>query len=131
MRKSSSVHRLRQADGTIINPAREDGNLATIATNTGTTPVVATVMTIYTVSMAVADTQYEQALPANVKKFLIKTRDNTTFRLSNVTGKVAGATEPFLTVTTPYNEDGIKVAALTLYFACSVAGKVVEIVAWS
>lgn len=87
--------------------------------------------TIYNVTMTLADTEYSQALPANLRKFLVQTRDGAVFRLAFATGKVAGPTEPYLTVRSPYNEDLILVESpLTLYFGCAEAGKVVEIVCW-
>jgi len=88
---------------------------------------------IYNVTMTNANTEYNQALPANCKKFLIHTRDGTSFRLAFVTGKVATPTEPYFTIpaSVPYWEDLIQPGSATLYFACAVAGKVVEIIAWS
>ncbi|MBU1449201.1 hypothetical protein KKF45_05145 [Patescibacteria group bacterium] len=88
---------------------------------------------IYNVTMTLADTEYSQALPSACKKFLIQVRDGTAFRLAFVTGKVATLTEPYLTIAANciYNEDLIGPIALTLYFGCDVASKVVEIVAWS
>jgi len=88
---------------------------------------------IYNVTMTTADYEYSQALPTNCKKFLIRTRDGTAFRLAFITGKVAGPTQPYLSVpaNTTYYEDGILSTALTLYFACSTAGKVIEIIAWT
>ena len=87
---------------------------------------------IYNVTMTSADTEYSQALPTNTKKFLIHTRDGTTFRLAFVTGKVAMPTAPYFTVLANdiYYEDDIK-ATPTLYFGCASAGKVIEIIAWS
>ena len=95
-------------------------------TPTATTPV------IYNVTMTSADTEYNQALPANVKKFLIHTRDGTAFRVAFITGKVATPTAPYFTVLTndAYYEDDIK-ASVTLYFGCASAAKIAEIIAWS
>lgn len=88
---------------------------------------------IYNVTMTLADTEYDQALPANTKKYTIQTRDGTAFRMAFVTGKVAGPTEPYLSIGTDgfHHEDSINPASLTLYFACGDAGKVAEILAWS
>jgi hypothetical protein len=81
--------------------------------------------------MTLANTEYSQALVA-VKKFSIDSRDGTAFRLAYVTGKVAGSVSPYLSVGTGqlYHEDGLNFTG-TLYFACSVAGKIAEIVAWT
>jgi hypothetical protein len=91
-----------------------------------TTPVV------YNVTMTNADTEYSQALPANTKKFLIHTRDESSFRFAFVTGKVATPTAPWLTILagSRYFEDMVYTSA-TLYFASAVAGKIIEVVAWS
>lgn len=88
---------------------------------------------IYNVTMTLADTQYSQALPANTKKYTIQTRDGTAFRIAFVTGKVAAPTEPYFSIGTDgfHQEDLIKPASLTLYFACGEAAKVAEIIAWS
>lgn len=89
--------------------------------------------TIYNVTMTNANTEYSQSLPSNCKKFLIHTRDGTSFRLAFVSGKVASPTPPYFTVPAgqAYYEDFIEPTSLTLYFACGTAGKVVEIIAWS
>ena len=94
--------------------------------------------TIYNVTMTVADTEYSQQLSRYTKKFLIHTRDESTFILAFETGFVATPTEPYLTVlgATRYFEDGtyLRVANAdwdgTLYFASPSAGKVIEIVEW-
>jgi len=92
----------------------------------------ATTPVIYNVTMTLADTEYSQVLPANTKKFLIHTRDGTTFRIAFVTGKVATPTAPYFTIPggNGYSEDGIK-ATPTLYFGCGSAAKEIEIIAWS
>jgi len=91
-----------------------------------TTPVV------YNVTMTNANAEYSQALPANTKKFLIHTQDETAFRFAFVTGKVATPTAPWLTVLagSRYFEDMVLTSA-TLYFASASAGKIIEVVAWS
>jgi hypothetical protein len=87
---------------------------------------------IYAVTMTNANAQYSQALPSDTRRFSIKTRDGTAFRLAYVTGKVAPPTDPYLTIPAnmEYSEDDLR-ANITLYFACGTAGKIVEIVAWS
>jgi len=94
---------------------------------------MSTTPAIYNVTMTLADTEYSQLLPDNTKKFLIKTTDGTAFRIAFVTGKVAVPTAPYWTVPTSnaYSEDGVKLTAATIYFACSGAGKIAEIVSWS
>jgi len=88
--------------------------------------------TIYNVTMTNLNTEYSQALPANCRKFIIHTRDGTAFRLAFVTGKVATPTAPYWSnpSNADYWEESLKISSLTLYFACAVAGKVIEIIAW-
>jgi len=88
---------------------------------------------IYNVTMTNADTEYSQALPANCKKFNIKTLDGSAFRLAYVTGKVATPTAPYQSIDLggSKSEDGLNLASQTLYFACSSAGKIAVIEAWS
>lgn len=95
--------------------------------NKATTPV------IYNVAMTDANGEYSQVLPANTKKYTIQTRDGTAFRMAFVTGKVATPTEPYFSIDTDgfHHEDLIEPAALTLFFACGEAAKVIEIIAWS
>jgi hypothetical protein len=87
----------------------------------------------YMVTMTLANTEYSQALPANTKKFSIKTQDATAFRLAYITAKVATPAVPYFDILDggSKSEDNINVTALTLYFASSYAGKIIEIEAWA
>lgn len=107
--------------------------LASVLVELAKKPDPATTPVIYNVTMTVADTEYSQVLPANTKRFSIRTRDGTAFRMAFVTGKVAAPTEPYFSILAniPYIEEQIEVSALTLYFGCGGAGKICEIVAWS
>ena len=88
--------------------------------------------TIYNVTMTLANTEYSQALPANIKRFLIQTRDQSAFRLAFASGYVAAPTEPYLTITTqPHAEEDIKPSHLTLYFASGNVGRIIEISVWT
>ena len=89
--------------------------------------------TKYAVALTLADTEYSQALPANTKKFRIHLRDYATFRLAYVTGKVAGSVDPYETIPAGSEkyEDGLNLAALTIYLASPVAAKTAEVEAWS
>jgi hypothetical protein len=94
----------------------------------------ATSMTLYTVDMTTADTEYSQALPAGCKRFRLSMRSaDAAYRLAYTTGKVAAPTEPYYAaaVGEVIDVDGIALAAQTLYFACGAAGKVIQIEAWS
>ncbi len=93
----------------------------------------ATSMTLYTVTMTTADTEYSQALPAGCKRFRLSMRGaDAAYRLAYTTGKVAAPTEPYYAaaVGEVIDVDGIA-AALTLYLACGTGGKVIQIEAWS
>jgi hypothetical protein len=105
------------------------GKLAVLAE-----PTLNAVPSIYNVTMTTADTEYSQVLPANCKGFTMSIIDpvgTANFRVAFVTGKVATPTVPYLKFDdcTGYFEDTIKLATSTLYFACSGAGKVMQIVA--
>ena len=92
---------------------------------------------VFNVTMTLADTEYSQELPYHCKKFTIKTRDLSEFRLAFVTGKVATPTAPWITVNSNmwWWEDGINNefptgSLITLYFASDSAGKIIELLAW-
>lgn len=92
-------------------------------------------ITIYTVTLTLANTEYSQALPANCRGFDMQPRTNVDVRWSNVTGKVAGSTEPFMTMkvgagfSSPPLAQGASPS--TIYLASATAGTIVEIVAYS
>lgn len=90
----------------------------------GATPAV------YNVTMILANTEYNQALPANCRKFLIKCRTNYPIK---VCFTALGSGVLFVTVPAgmTYWEDLVYGAALILYFQCATAAQVTEIVAWS
>jgi hypothetical protein len=89
--------------------------------------------TLYNVTMTNADTEYHQDLPDKTKRFSIKTRDGTAFRVAFGTGFVATPTPPYETVPANWHywEDLLYVTGLTLYFGCGSAGKIVEITVWT
>lgn len=93
----------------------------------------ATVAVMYNVTMVAINTEYLQVLPANTKKFQIKTRDGTAFRVAFEAGRVGPPVDPYTTVPQAciYWEDYIQPAVLTIYFASTLANRVVEITAWS
>jgi len=110
----------------VVEVADANGNV--------TSPVErASAPAIYNIAIANANTEYGQILPSGTKRFSVHTRDGSSFRLAFETGKVAAPTEPYLTIpsNSTYYEDSIKAESLTVYFACSSADKVVEIVTWT
>lgn len=85
----------------------------------------------FDVVMTSADTEYALVLPTGIRKFLVKCRDGTAFRMSFTKGKVATPIAPYLTVSAPYSEDLLERTKLIMYFACASAAKTVEVVVWT
>jgi len=90
----------------------------------------ATLPVIQNVTMTLADTEYSQALPANVKKFLIKCRTNYPIQVAVREGW-SGTTYVTVPAGMSWWEDLIQPASLTLYFQCATAGQEAQIVAWT
>jgi len=88
---------------------------------------------VYNVTLTDADTQYAQALPADVRALLFRCRTNNAIRYALQSGKVAGPTSPYLTLLAGqwYQEDNLLFNPTTLYLASDTAEVVVEIEAWS
>ena len=89
---------------------------------------------VYNVTLTVANTEYSQALPPNVRSFAVQPRTAVDVRMAFVTGKVAGSTAPFFTLKAggalAINELQMGDDA-TVSLASATAGTVVEIVAGS
>jgi len=109
-----------------------DVDVTTIAAGQVVKP--GTAPNIYNITMTSANTEYSQALPAGCKKIFASIQDADTsvdLRFAFVTGKVATPTAPYY----KYNGgveliiDGLEIASGTLYFACSGAGKIMQIIA--
>ena len=92
----------------------------------------ATTPTIYNETMTLADTEYDQALSSNTRKFMVMTRDRSAFRLAFETDKVATPTAPYITIAANevYYDEFVNSSSLTLYYASDNAGKIIEIVEW-
>lgn len=107
-------------------------NIVTQALPTGAIGA-ATTPTVYNVDMTLADTEYSQALPTGTKIFEIREQSmNFTTRYAFVTGKVAVPSAPYRTlgVGEVKTVEGLSLTGKTIYFACSTAGKTMEIEAW-
>lgn len=90
---------------------------------------------IFNILMTNADTEYSQALPAGCKAFSVSVQDGDVtknYRLAYVPGKVAMPTRPYKKYNcgVEYSNENIYLDATTLYFACSEAGKAMQIEAW-
>ena len=91
---------------------------------------------IQNLTLTLADTQYSITIPAGCKHFSFQCRTAFAIRFAFVTGKVAGPTAPYATLKSgmaysPPEKLCIDASAVTLYFATSEAGVVVEFVSWS
>jgi len=91
---------------------------------------------IYNVACTSADTEYSQALPSNTKRFSLSVQLGSVannLRVAFATGKVATPTAPYFVIqeSKEYYEDETDLASVTLYFASSNAGSVVQIIAWT
>jgi hypothetical protein len=88
-----------------------------------------TTVTIYNIPLGPVDTEQSQALPANTKSFLIKTRGNAQLKLAYTSGD-SGTT--FITIgRNAVYEDPNFYSSLTLYFQSPATGDTVEIIAYS
>lgn len=101
-----------------------------------TTITKAETVAIYNVTMTNANQEYSQALPAGTKSFSASIQDGDSsfnVRYAFVTGKVATPTAPYLKYNgaVEFSSDELHYDSGTLYFACSSAGKVMQIIAWS
>lgn len=87
-----------------------------------------TTATIYNVTIAVAATEQSQALPANCKGFIIKTRGKSKLQIAYA----ATSGSNFITVQpgATYKDTNFY-SSLTLYFQSNKAGDIVEILAFS
>lgn len=101
---------------------------------------IARTPTTYNLTLTNADTEYSQALPANTRQFSIQCRTGYDVRMAFVTGKVATSAAPYATIkangaySSPESVDvanSLQSASLTLYFASSQAGVVMEIICWT
>jgi hypothetical protein len=102
--------------------------LGTVNTNLGTLEddieaMTAATPTIYNISIAVADTEYSQALPANAKRFSLSIIDGTpgeNFRWAYETGKVATPTAPYRQLDQAFEYECDKInSSATIYVAAS------------
>lgn len=90
---------------------------------------------IYNITMAEANKEYKKILPRSTLTFLIHTRDESSFRLAFEEGRVATSTEPYFTIPANSGYSEFEIAnstkdLLTIYFASSQAGKVIEMLLW-
>lgn len=88
-----------------------------------------TTATIYNVSAVTSGTEYSQALPANTKGFIIRSRGKSKIQLAYTSG-ASGTT--FITIPGAASfEDENFYTSQTLYFQCDNNNETVEILAFS
>lgn len=87
---------------------------------------------ILTVTLANANTEYEQLFPNGIKRFSMTCRSNNDVRFSYETNKVATPTEPYVLLEqgVSYSEDDVSLNSKKIFLASSVAGVVVELIIW-
>ena len=88
-----------------------------------------TTRTIFNVALGVVDTEQSQALPANTREYIIKTRGNTLLKLAFISTE-SGTN--FITIPKgAVFEDSNFTSSLTLFFQSTATGDIVEIIAYS
>ena len=126
----------------VLSANELDGTNQVIVTNIVTnqntifTPIISSLVpVIYNVDMTTADTEYSQALPAGTKKFALSiiggaAADN--FRLAYAAGKVATPTAPYLQAAQSqgYESPEVNLTGVTVYFAASTSGGIMQIECW-
>lgn len=108
---------------------------ADVGVNIGDTGSPTATPTVYNVTLALADTEYNQVMPASCRRFEFQCRTSAAVQFAFVTGKVAAPTAPYMTLKSadaydsgPINQEA---SPSTLYLASATAGVVVEIIAWT
>lgn len=109
-----------------VADADSHDKLDTIA---GALGVSNTTATIFNLTIAVASTEQSQALPANTKKFIIRTRGKGKLQLAYSSGD-SGTT--YITVPAGASYEDINLyTSQTLYFQSPKVGEIVELIAFT
>lgn len=113
------------SDGTntmLVNP---DGSInANVSINPLTTPVIVNPIA------TLANTEYSYAFPSNTKRIVIRARGNAKLQLAFAAGQ-SGTLYYTVAPGSSYEEIGLNVASLTVYFTSNKAGEVIEILSWN
>lgn len=94
-------------------------------------PIAATELTVYNLSMPLANTEYSQVLNNSTKKLSIKVRDNLAkLKLSIVSG---GTLIEWVTIPQGCNwsNDNLDLSSTTIYLSSNNASVVAEIEEWT
>jgi hypothetical protein len=119
-------------EGTEVDPSRP----IVVAKSAGGAELAASADTIseVNVSLAVVDTEYSQALPANCKGIEFVSRGGYPVRYAFTTGKVATPTGTYFILKSNCSYESpttLNLSSKIIYFASDHAGDVVELIAWS
>ncbi len=99
------------------------------------TQQVTAVPAIYNVQLTVANTEYSIELPVGCRRFDFQCRSNNDVRFAFETGRVGASVAPYVTLKSGFSYSSGDISPgdspLTLYFAASSGGLVIEIVAWT
>lgn len=111
----------RAQDVVVLNPVTQPIPVYNTAGAGSVTP------SIFNVPCAIADQEYSQALPANCREFIIRARNNSKIKFAYVT-----AAANYLTIETGVSfKDSNSYLSQTIYFRCSKADEVIEIVTYA
>ena len=88
-----------------------------------------TTVTIYNITIAAADTEQSQALPANTKRFIIRARGNGRVQIAYTSGD-SGTLYMTLRPGAVFEDENFYTGQ-TLYFQSNKVGETVEITAYS
>ena len=80
-----------------------------------------------TTSPVATDTEFSISLPADTKKFTIKTRTSAELKMNFSSGFTNWFTIP---ERNSFTEDNLKLSSSTIYLKCNKSAVVVEIIAW-
>jgi len=109
-------------------------NIETRVTAIG--PLLATDSKPYNIRIAVINKEYFQRLPDGTNAFDLKTTDGTAIRWAFESGRVANAAgnpvRPYNTLATneSYSKENLNLIGKTMYFACSTATPMVELICY-
>jgi len=87
-----------------------------------------TTVTMFNLTIATADTEQSQALPANTKKFLLKSRSTGIIKLAYTSGE-SGTKYVTIPAHGVFTDDNLYVSQ-TIYFQSPTMGEIVELITY-
>lgn len=85
--------------------------------------------TIQNITLATATTEYTITIPANSKRFTLKTRNNSILKVSYTSGQ-SGINYFTIGYGVCYTEDSLDGSSLTLYLQSSKDSTIIEVLSW-